>query len=162
MLINKSAWLLAACGLLTACSSTTYQQANKALGDNLKQVDQLNKLAAQPMPKADTSLVPLRTGHYLGTTVLKRQSGQDLPPRFELDGVRLLAGGPQELLAIGQLITEATGIPVAFASDIFAESKTRTAAPPRSAATPGQAQDEAGRLAAALDAALPRGAGSMA
>ncbi|MBP4052093.1 hypothetical protein J9978_21705 [Chromobacterium violaceum] len=158
MLKNKLALLLVS-GLLGACSSTTYQQAGKAVENSARHVDRLNKLAAQPMAQADTSLVPIRSGSYLGATVLKRQSGQILPAKLERAGVRLKAAGPQTLLAIGDLISEATGIPVAFAADIAAPVKA-TASPAAAPAVETKAAqpNEAGQLAAALDAALPKAA----
>lgn len=165
MIKNKRALLLAY-GLLTACSSATYQQAGKDVENSAQKADRLNKLAAQPMAKADTSLVPVRTGSYLGATVLKRQSGQILPARVEREGVRLMAASPQSLLAIGDLITEATDIPVAYAADITAPV-ANAANPPgaAAAATPAPAGEatatqsgEASQLAAALDASLPKAA----
>ncbi|MCD4500495.1 PilN family type IVB pilus formation outer membrane protein [Chromobacterium vaccinii] len=158
MLKNKLALLLAS-GLLSACSSTTYQQAGKDVESSARHVGRLNKLAAQPMAKADTRLVPIRSGSYLGATVLKRQSGQILPAKLERAGVRLKAASPQTLLAIGDLINEATGIPVAFAADIAAPAKAAASPAAAPAVETKAAQpDEAGQLAAALDAALPKAA----
>lgn len=165
MLKPRMTVLLSSC-LLAACSSVPYQQARNAIDSEGAQADQLNTMAQQPLPKADTSRVQLHRGVYLGASVLKRQSGQTLPPSVEHDGVRLVTAAPVGLLEIGDLITEATGIPVAFAADVFGESlksKNSTsnangapsAAPTQDSSLLPQPSPAAGDLAAALDAALP-------
>lgn len=156
-MLNTKMTLLLSCMVLAGCSSATYENALKQNKEALQRTEKLSKMAEKPMPKADTSVVPVRPGAYLGATSIKRQSGQVLPVSVERDGIRLATPDAQSLMAIGDLIFETTGIPVSFSSDIY-EVKTTPVAPPAAPATTKTADPatEAGAIAAALDAALPK------
>ncbi|MBV8645841.1 secretin N-terminal domain-containing protein [Paludibacterium sp.] len=148
---RKHPLVLLSCCALAACSTSTYQQVQQEGGAMQQRAAQLKKQSEQPLPSADLSALPVHRGAYLGATASKQQSGQILPPRVERDGVRFVTGSPQDLLAIGDLIGEATGIPVSFAADVF------QANPPGGAPTAaGPSAGNAAELSAALDAAMPR------
>lgn len=151
-MLNTKITVLLSCMTLAGCSSTTYDNATNQNKDTLQRTEKLTKMAEKPMPKADTSVVPVRSGVYLGATAMKRQSGQVLPASVERDGIRLATPDAQSLMAIGDLIFETTGIPVSFSSDIYQVKSV-----PVAAAAPAAAPStEAGAIAAALDAALPK------
>ncbi|WP_440030235.1 secretin N-terminal domain-containing protein [Chromobacterium amazonense] len=143
--------LLAACCLLGACSSTAYQGADHSVQQIQRNVEALNRKAAKPLPQEDTSVVPIHDGVYLASIASKRQSGQSLPVRFEKDGVRLMAGGPMSLIAIGDLISDATGIPVSFSEDVFGDLGKNKSKLPSSSLE--RSAGEAQAMADALDAA---------
>lgn len=151
-MLNTKITILLSCITLSGCSSFTYNDVANQNKDALKNTEKLSKIAEQPKPKADTSTVPLRSGVYLGATPIKRQSGQVLPPSLERDGIRLVTPEAQSLIAIGDLIFETTGIPVSFSSDIY-ENKSATAVQSANTRSP---YSDAGKIAAALDAALPK------
>lgn len=152
-MLNTKITVLLSCMTLAGCSSSTYNNATDQNKDTLQRTEKLTKMAERPMPKADTSIVPVRSGVYLGATSMKRQSGQVLPASVERDGIRLATPDAQSLMAIGDLIFETTGIPVSFSSDIYAVKSVPVAAPTAPTAAPST---EAGAIAAALDAALPK------
>lgn len=151
-MLNTKITVLLSCMTLAGCSSTTYDNATNQNKDALQRTEKLTKMAEKPMPKADTSVVPVRSGVYLGATAMKRQSGQVLPASVERDGIRLATPDAQSLMAIGDLIFETTGIPVSFSSDIYQVKSIPVAA----AAPTAAPSTEAGAIAAALDAALPK------
>ncbi|CRY56505.1 MULTISPECIES: hypothetical protein [Yersinia] len=152
-MLNTKMTVLLSCMTLAGCSSSTYNSATDQNKDTLQRTEKLTKMAERPMPKADTSVVPVRSGVYLGATSMKRQSGQVLPASVERDGIRLATPDAQSLMAIGDLIFETTGIPVSFSSDIYAVKNVPVAAP---TAPTTATSTEAGAIAAALDAALPK------
>jgi type IVB pilus formation R64 PilN family outer membrane protein len=133
---------------LTACSA--YRQAQQDGAAVEASATAFKRQSERPLPSADLSTLPVHRGVYLGAAAVKQQSGQILPARVERDGVRLMTASPQDLAAIGDLISEATGIPVSFAADVFAVDSND--APP----TTDPANHGAAALSAALDAALPR------
>ncbi|MFB2866361.1 secretin N-terminal domain-containing protein [Aeromonas sp. MdU4] len=151
---------LAVSGLVSACSnplSKTYRTADENVDKNTQQLDKLTQQAAQPMGKADTSQVPVLSGAYLGTSVFKRNSGQALPTSVERGGVRLMSPGAIGLLAIGNLITEATNIPVSFASDIRSSvSKKEPEFTKLNESISSGDPKDVDKLAAALDSVLPK------
>lgn len=157
MLKSKISLVIASM-LLAACSSTTYKDVISENTENKQQAKQLLDNAKNPNNTADTSRVPVRPGVYLGASATKLQSGQMLPSVAEHAGIRLVAPGPKTLIEIGDLISEASGIPVSFSEDIF----TKKAAPAQQAAKPttfsfaNASKNNAGELAAALEAALPK------
>lgn len=164
MIGDKRIIILLMSFLLSGCStfmSSTYRQADGDIDDNIKKAERLAIKAKQPMNKADTSVVPVKNRAYIGATVLKRDLGQRLPVAVERNGIRLKSAVPLDLLAIGELVSEATNIPVSFATDIQKlASETSPLAPSSGNSTPQSDSDENAKLAAALDASLAKAQGS--
>lgn len=147
--------------LLGSCASTTYQQAVQNGKDNDATALRLDKAAAQRDNRADMSPIQVHDGIYLGAQAVKTHDGQVLPDRFEREGVRLVAAAPLDLSALGDLITQATAIPVSFSADVFQAGSGATSTP--GGAGPGapvRAGGAAAVLAAALTAASHSGSGA--
>lgn len=148
--------LVAASLLLAGCSSATYKEVTTNNNDNQKQAEKLLNNAKNPNNKADMKRVPVRPGAYLGTTATKLQSGQMLPNVAERGGIRLIAPEPKNLLEIGDLISEASGIPVSFAEDIFDKKEKEPQQTTKKISAFTNRENEADELAAALETVLPK------
>jgi len=150
MASQKIITVIAASCLLASCASATYQSTLQAGKDADKEATRLNQLAQAPLPKADTSAIQVHDGVYLGTEAIKTHGGRTLPAQFDDAGVRLVAAAPLDITALGELITQATSIPVSFAPDVFA---TAGAGRPGAGSPPAASHGTASALAAALNAA---------
>jgi type IVB pilus formation R64 PilN family outer membrane protein len=145
--------------LLAGCSTATFESARAQTAATTQQADRLKQVAQQPLPKSNMSPLQVHDRVYLATQAVKRQSGQILPAHLERDGVRLVAAGPLDIQAIGSLVTEATGLPVTFAADVFAvEAADGKPAPQTGNVAPagGVSSEKISELAAALDGASAR------
>lgn len=142
--------------MLAGCSSATYKDVAKNNNENANKTEQLFNKSTKPGNAADTSRVPVRRGVYLGATATKLQSGQMLPYTAERGGIRLIAPEPKSLLEIGELITEASGIPVSFAEDIFSNQKMVKDKSANKIAEFMSREQKANELAVALETVLPK------
>ncbi|HFS8112826.1 TPA: hypothetical protein ACH2I9_004183 [Enterobacter asburiae] len=141
---------------LAGCSSATYNEANNINNKNKIEAETLLDSAKNPGNTADMKRVPVRRGVYLGATATKLQSGQMLPNVAERGGIRLLAPDPKNLLEIGDLISEASGIPVSFADDIFSKKETKEDKSTVKTNAFMSGESKADELAAALETVLPK------
>lgn len=148
--------------LLGSCASATYQEAVQNGKNDEAAAQRLAKEAAHSDNRADMSPIQVHDGIYLGAQAVKTHDGQVLPDRFEQQGIRLVAAAPLELGALGDLITQATGIPVSFSADVFqsADQKDATAGAPGAPGNASAGGGTAAMLAAALNAAHGAAAGS--
>ncbi|WP_183085125.1 PilN family type IVB pilus formation outer membrane protein [Trinickia fusca] len=99
------------------------------------------------------SKIQVHDGVYLGAQAVKTHAGQVLPARFEQESVRLVSASPLGLKALGELIAQATGIPVSFSVDVFESTTDAAPGRPGGGATRGGSRGTANDLAAALNAA---------
>src|SRR5438552_2131434 len=118
MLNRKLAIIMMSSCLLVSCASDTYKNSKQIAEDIERQAKALADQAASPTA-ANMSRIRVRDGIYLGAEAVKLRSGQTLPAHMEQAGVRLVAATLLDLPGIGNLVTQATNIPVAFAPDIF-------------------------------------------
>lgn len=148
--------LVVASLVLAGCSSTTYKDATENNNNNQKKIEKLLDNAKNPNNKADTNIVPVRAGVYLGATATKLQSGQMLPNIAESGGIRLITPEPKNLLEIGDLISEASGIPVSFAEDILDRKENNPIQKTNKISAFTNRQNTADELATALETVLPK------
>jgi len=148
--------LVVASLVLAGCSSTTYKDATENNNNNQKKIEKLLDNAKNPNNKADTNIVPVRAGVYLGATATKLQSGQMLPNIAESGGIRLITPEPKNLLEIGDLISEASGIPVSFAEDILDRKENNPVQKTNKISAFTNGKNTADELATALETVLPK------
>lgn len=120
MRISKYVFFAATGIFLGACTTPVVQKADKETERYANSVSAYVEKARQPLPAKEVGPVQVKNAVWTSGSVRRSEHGLPLPRQFETaNGLILVDTSPKELFEIGTMLTETTGIPVTFSSDVF-------------------------------------------
>lgn len=114
---------------VSACSTPNVEEADRINDETRQQTELMFDTSAQPLPSADVSNMRVSDKVWLGGEARRMRNGRPLPRAVEDEGVTLVSFNDLEIMEIGALVDQTTGIPVSIDDAIINRDVNRSRFP---------------------------------